>query len=44
MNKILISAPYIIPFMDRFRPVLERHGLDVIMAEVNERLDEDQIF
>ena len=44
MNKILISAPYIIPFMDRFRPVLERHGLDVIMAEVNERLNEDQIL
>jgi len=33
-----------LPFLDRFRPVLERHGLDLITPEVRERLEEDEIL
>lgn len=39
MPTVLVSAPYMIPFMNRFKPVLEEHGLEVIIADVVERLD-----
>jgi D-3-phosphoglycerate dehydrogenase len=41
---ILISAPYIIPYMDRFRPVLEGYGLELIVPDVFERLEEEEIL
>ena len=41
---ILFSAPYMIPFLDRFRPELESHGLDLIVPEVHERLEEQQLL
>ncbi len=44
MPTILFSAPYMLPFLDRFRPVLERYGLDLITPEVHERLEEEQIL
>lgn len=44
MPVILMSAPYMIPFMDRFKPVFEQHGIEVIVATVRERLEEDQIL
>ena len=44
MPTILFSAPYMLPFLDRFRPVLERHGLDLITPDVRERLEEDEIL
>ena len=44
MPTILISAPYIIPILDRFRPVFERHHLEMIVAPVEERLGEEQLL
>jgi D-3-phosphoglycerate dehydrogenase len=44
MPKILFSAPYMIPFLERFRPVFDRYDLELIVPEVNERLDEQQIL
>ena len=44
MPVILMSAPYMIPFMDHFKPVFEQHGIEVIVAPVRERLEEDQIL
>ena len=41
---ILISAPYMIPFLDRFQPVFAHYGLNVIVADVEERLEDDQIM
>ncbi len=32
------------PFLDRFRPVLQGYGIELIVAEVDERLEEDQIL
>ncbi len=44
MPTVLFSAPYMIPFVERFRPILEQHGITLIVAEVRERLDEADIL
>ena len=44
MQTVLVSAPYMLPKMNRFRPVLESFNLDVIIPEVRERMEEDQIL
>ncbi len=44
MITILFSAPYMIPFLNRFRPLLEGYGLDLIVPEVHERLSEAEIL
>jgi D-3-phosphoglycerate dehydrogenase / 2-oxoglutarate reductase len=44
MPTVLFSAPYMIPFLDRFRPVLEGYGIDLIVAPVQERLEEADIL
>ncbi len=44
MYTILFTAPYMIPFLDRFRPVLEAHGMALIVPEVAERLEEDDLL
>lgn len=41
---ILLSAPYMIPFQNRFVPVLEELGLSVIIPEVHERLSAEEII
>jgi D-3-phosphoglycerate dehydrogenase len=44
MPTILMTAPYMIPFMDRFKPVLETYGLDVIIPDVHERMEEADLL
>jgi len=44
MKDVLISAPYMLPFMQRFTPVLERLGMRVIIPEVHERLSEEELL
>lgn len=44
MTTVLVSAPYIVPHMDRFRPILERHGLELIVVPNQERLSEEQLM
>jgi D-3-phosphoglycerate dehydrogenase len=44
MTTILLSAPYMLPTIDRFRPVFERYGLELILPEVNERLEEYELL
>jgi phosphoglycerate dehydrogenase-like enzyme len=41
---ILFSAPYMIAVLDRFRPELERYGLNLIVPEVHERLTEEELL
>ncbi len=41
---VLFSAPYMIPFLDRFMPVFERYGIRLIVPDVEERLDEDRLM
>ncbi len=44
MPTILLSAPYMIPFLDRFQPVFAHYGLEMIVPEVHERMSEDEIL
>ncbi|KAA3642753.1 MAG: dihydrofolate reductase [Chloroflexi bacterium] len=44
MPNVLLSAPYMLPFVERFEPVFEHYGLDVIIADVEERLEEDHLL
>jgi D-3-phosphoglycerate dehydrogenase len=44
MTTVLLSAPYMIPFIDRFKPVLEGFGITLIIPVVEERLGEDQLL
>ena len=43
-NKILLTAPYMLPFVDRFQPVFEKYGLELIIPKVNERMEEDDLL
>ena len=44
MTSILISAPYMLPTLERFRPVFAHFGLDIIPATANERLSEEELL
>src|SRR4030043_111338 len=44
MTTILYSAPYMIPLLPRYRPLLEDLGLHLIVPEVHERLDENELL
>ena len=44
MPTILFSASYMIPFLERFRPIVNQYDLDLIVPAVNERLSEEQIL
>jgi len=44
MPTILFSAPYMLSSLDRFRPVLESYGLNLITPEVHERLEESDLL
>ena len=44
MPTVLLSAPYMLPFVERFRPVFTRHGIDLILPEVHERLEEADLL
>ncbi len=44
MPTILFSAPYMLSSLDRFRPVLEHYGLDLITPDVQERLEEADLL
>lgn len=44
MKTILFSAPYMLPFVERFRPVFDHYGLELILPEVRERLEAQDIL
>jgi D-3-phosphoglycerate dehydrogenase len=44
MNTVLLSAPYMIPLLGRFKPVFEQHAIDLIVPDVRERLEEAQLL
>ncbi|MBT7074117.1 MAG: phosphoglycerate dehydrogenase, partial [Anaerolineae bacterium] len=41
---VLLTAPYMIPFVDHFIPVLESYGLKVIVPDVEERMEEADLL
>lgn len=44
MPTVLLTAPYMIPFRARFQPILEDYGLDVVVPEVEERMEEEDLL
>ena len=41
---VLLSAPYMLPFVERFRSIFDAYGLQLIVPEVHERLSEEEIL
>ena len=44
MSAVLVTAPYMLPYMQRFKPILEYFGLNVLQPEVHERFSEEEIL
>lgn len=44
MPTILFTAPYMIPFLERFKPILESYGLELIVPDVEERMEADDLL
>jgi D-3-phosphoglycerate dehydrogenase len=44
MPTVLFSAPYMLPLVERFRPVFDHYGLSLIIPEVHERLGEPELL
>ena len=44
MPTVLLSAPYIIPLLDRFKPIFEKYGVGLIVPLVQERLEEAELL
>ena len=42
--KVLLTAPYMIPVLDRFRPVFEKYNLDLVVPDVQERMEEADLL
>jgi D-3-phosphoglycerate dehydrogenase len=41
---VLLTAPYMLPFLDRFKPIFAQYGLDLIVPEVQERMEETDLL
>ncbi len=39
-----MTAPYMIPFLDRFKPVFAKYGIDLIVPDVEERMEEADLL
>jgi D-3-phosphoglycerate dehydrogenase len=44
MLRVLLSAPYMIPSLDRFQGLFDRAGIELIVARVEERLSEAELL
>jgi len=42
--KVLFTAPYMIPFVDRFKPVFDQYSIDLIIPDVHERMEETELL
>src|SRR6476620_7034036 len=43
-HTVLRTAPYMIPFADRFKPVFEAYNIDLIIPDVHERMEESDLL
>jgi len=42
--RVLISAPYFLPVVEQYRSQLEAEGLELVIADVKERLSEEELL
>jgi D-3-phosphoglycerate dehydrogenase len=43
-RKVLVSAPYMQPVVDRFRELFEKNDIELLIPPVTERLEEDELL
>jgi len=41
---VLLTAPYMLPFVDRFKPVFASYDIELIIPNVEERMEEEDIL
>ncbi|MFM8367996.1 MAG: phosphoglycerate dehydrogenase [Chloroflexota bacterium] len=41
---VLLTAPYMLPFVDRFKPVFDSYNIELIIPNVEERMEEEDIL
>ena len=41
---VLFTAPYMVPFVDRFRPVFDKYDIELIIPDVHERMEETDLL
>jgi D-3-phosphoglycerate dehydrogenase len=41
---VLVSAPYLLPALSRFRPIFEAHQVELVVPHVEERLEEAELL
>ncbi|HXF86588.1 MAG TPA: phosphoglycerate dehydrogenase [Anaerolineales bacterium] len=41
---ILLTAPYMLPFLERFKPIFAKYDIDLIVPPVEERMEEDDLL
>jgi len=44
MPTVLMTAPYMLPLVDRFTPVFKKYGIDLIVADVQEHMEEEDLL
>lgn len=44
MPTVLFTAPYMIPFVDRFKSVFDKYGIELIIPDVQERMEEADLL
>ena len=44
MQTVLLTAPYINNLMDRFMPLFNHYGIEIVLPEVHERMSEEEIL
>jgi D-3-phosphoglycerate dehydrogenase / 2-oxoglutarate reductase len=44
MPTVLFTAPYMIPVLNGFRPIFDRHGIELIVPQVQERMEEADLL
>lgn len=42
--KVLVTAPYMQPVIDRFRPIFDKHGIELVIPPVKERFAEAELL
>ncbi len=43
-HTVLLTAPYMLPFLERFRPVFAKYDLELIVPDVQERMEEADLL
>ena len=42
--KVMVSAPYMQPVIDRFRKIFDKHDIELLIPPIKERMEEDELL